>query len=202
MDFYKINVQQRNGAIRIVPEFIVGPTKDIMIRGHEFYAIFDEATNRWSTNVYDVVKIINAELYDTAKAMNGGNMPIDCVVNDLRYFSNGSWKMFKDYISKMEDTYVTLDSKVMYSNSEFTKEDYCSKQLNYQLAKGDHSAWDKLMKTLYDENELRKLEWGIGSIIKGDSRDIQKFFVLYGSAGTGKSTFLKILQYLLFSFHF
>ena len=41
-----------------------------------------------------------------------------------------------------------------------------------------------------------KIEWAIGSIIEGDSKYIQKFMVLYGSAGTGKSTILNIIQRL------
>ena len=45
-------------------------------------------------------------------------------------------------------------------------------------------------------DELAKLEWAIGSIIHGDSKKIQKFIVLYGSAGTGKSTMLNIIQML------
>ena len=44
--------------------------------------------------------------------------------------------------------------------------------------------------------ERKKIEWAIGSVIAGDSVDIQKFIVLYGSAGTGKSTVLNIIQQL------
>ena len=40
------------------------------------------------------------------------------------------------------------------------------------------------------------MEWAVGAIISGDSKKIQKFIVLYGSAGSGKSTFLNILQML------
>ncbi len=36
----------------------------------------------------------------------------------------------------------------------------------------------------------------IGSIVSGDSRKLQKFMVLYGAAGTGKSTILNIVQQL------
>ena len=54
----------------------------------------------------------------------------------------------------------------------------------------------ELMTTLYDEDERRKIEWAIGAVISGDSKSIQKFLVLYGSAGTGKSTVLNIIQKL------
>lgn len=41
-----------------------------------------------------------------------------------------------------------------------------------------------------------KIEWAIGSIVCGESQKLQKFLVLYGAAGTGKSTILNIIQQL------
>ena len=52
------------------------------------------------------------------------------------------------------------------------------------------------MSTLYSKEERHKIEWAIGSIVTGDSKKIQKFMVLYGAAGTGKSTVLNIIQQL------
>ena len=52
------------------------------------------------------------------------------------------------------------------------------------------------MSTLYSETEREKIEWAIGSIVCGDSKKLQKFMVLYGAAGTGKSTVLNIIQQL------
>ena len=52
------------------------------------------------------------------------------------------------------------------------------------------------MSTLYSEEERTKIEWAIGSIVSGDSKKLQKFMVLYGAAGTGKSTVLNIIQEL------
>ena len=79
---------------------------------------------------------------------------------------------------------------------ETKKKDYASKRLPYPLEKGDISAYDKLISTLYSESERHKIEWAIGSIVAGDSKTIQKFIVLYGAAGTGKSTILNIIQML------
>ena len=58
------------------------------------------------------------------------------------------------------------------------------------------SAWDKLISTLYSPEERHKIEWSIGAIVTGDSKHIQKFMVFYGSAGTGKSTILNVIQKL------
>ena len=52
------------------------------------------------------------------------------------------------------------------------------------------------MGTLFDVDELEKLEWALGAIVAGEAKDIQKFIVLYGEGGTGKSTFLNLVQKL------
>ena len=52
------------------------------------------------------------------------------------------------------------------------------------------------MSVLYSPAERHKIEWAIGSIITGDSKDLQKFMVLYGPPGSGKSTVLNIIQQL------
>ena len=97
---------------------------------------------------------------------------------------------------QMRDSFHMLDEKIIFSNTDVNKKDYASKRLPYPLEKGTHDAYDKLMSTLYSEEERRKIEWAIGSIVTGDSKNIQKFMVLYGAAGTGKSTVLNIIQQL------
>lgn len=52
------------------------------------------------------------------------------------------------------------------------------------------------MTTLYSPEERKKIEWAVGAIVNGDSRKIQKFLVLYGPPGSGKSTVLNIVQKL------
>ena len=89
-----------------------------------------------------------------------------------------------------------LDETLVFSNSETNKKDYASKKLSYPLESGSITAYDKLISTLYDEENRHKIEWAIGSIVTGDSKYIQKFMVFYGSAGTGKSTILNIIQEL------
>jgi hypothetical protein len=89
-----------------------------------------------------------------------------------------------------------LDEKLIFSNTPTNKKDYASKRLKYPLEEGTINAYDKLMSTLYSETEREKIEWAIGSIVCGDSKKLQKFMVLYGAAGTGKSTVLNIIQQL------
>ena len=97
---------------------------------------------------------------------------------------------------QMRDSFHMLDDKLIFSNTKTDKKDYASKKLKYPLEAGDLSAYDQLMSTLYSEAERQKIEWAIGSVVCGESKKLQKFMVLYGAAGTGKSTVLNIIQQL------
>jgi energy-coupling factor transporter ATP-binding protein EcfA2 len=97
---------------------------------------------------------------------------------------------------QMRDYYHMLDEKLIFSNAETNKKDYASKRLSYPLEKGGFPAWERLISTLYAKEERHKIEWMIGAIVSGESKKLQKFMVLYGSAGTGKSTILNVIQQL------
>lgn len=195
MDFFQIKTKEnRNGTIEIYPDFIVGRSEDLMIRGGAFYAIWDPEKNLWSTDEYDVQRLVDRELFEYADALKKDGL--SCIVKDLRSFNSSSWNKFRSFVGSISDNSHQLDQNLTFANSEVKKSDYVSKRLPYALADGDTSAWDELIGTLYSDEERAKLEWAIGSIVAGDAKKIQKFIVLYGSAGTGKSTVLDIIQRL------
>ena len=94
----------------------------------------------------------------------------------------------------MSDNAHQLDNNLTFANTEVKKNDYVSRRLPYSLDQGSINAYDELISTLYEPDERAKLEWAIGAIVAGDAKSIQKFIVLYGEAGSGKSTFLNIVQ--------
>ena len=97
-------------------------------------------------------------------------------------------------MSKLNDSAVELDGRIMFANEKIERTDYASHVLPYSLVDGDHSAFDELLDKLYEPAEKEKLLWSIGAIVSGDSRYLQKFVVLYGKSGAGKSTVLNIVQ--------
>lgn len=200
MDFFKIREKatikgkEQNIIIEIYPEFVVGRQSDLMVRGNGFYAIWDESTGLWSTDEYDVAKMVDSELIAYKEAMKNTNDNIK--VKLMSNFSSKSWLDFKNYMTKVADAYHQLDMHLTFANTKVKKKDYVSKQLPYPLEAGKNEAYTEIMQTLYDKEERAKLEWAIGSIVAGDSVDLQKFIVLYGEMGSGKSTFLNILQKL------
>ena len=197
MDFLSIAKQVTKNGIVISPKFKLYPkSTDLMIRGGDFYAIWIEERGLWSTDEQEALQMIDIALQNAAdeyKAKHG----IEPIVLTMRDSDTGMIDKWHRYCQKqMRDSYAPLDEKLIFSNMETTKADYASKRLNYPLEEGPTPAYDKLMSTLYTEEERHKLEWAIGAIVTGDSKKIQKFLVLYGAAGTGKSTVLNIIQQL------
>lgn len=197
MDFYQIKQEYKKDSVYIYPDFKVCRSKDLMVRGKAFYAIWDAERGLWSTDEYDVQRLVDAELRNKL----GDTTSDRYTLRLLSDFSSNSWTQFRNYVTHISDNYHELDEKLAFSNSDIKKEDYCSRRLPYPLEKGSIDAYDKLMDTLYDKEERAKLEWAIGSIIAGDSVNIQKFIVLYGSAGAGKSTVLNIIQKLFAGYY-
>ena len=63
MDFYRIVERSaKNGVIEIYPDFQVCRSQDLMIRGKSFYAIWDEDRGFWSTDEYDVQRLVDKDL--------------------------------------------------------------------------------------------------------------------------------------------
>ena len=196
MDFYNICTRStKKGVLEIYPDFKVRRSRDLMIRGKAFYAIWDEENHLWSTDEYDVQRLVDEELYSYKEELE--KETTDRIrVKSLGNFSSGAWTEFKNYLTKLSDNSHQLDEKVTFANDKIKKTDYVSKFVPYSLEEGDCKAYDKLMGTLYSPDERAKLEWAIGSVISGEAKSIQKFIVLYGEAGAGKSTVLNIIQKL------
>jgi hypothetical protein len=191
MDFFQISTRETRGLREVYPDFVIGRSKDLMVRGRSFYAVWDEGVGLWSRDEYDVQRLVDLELQRHA---DGLGEPAS--VKYMRSFGSNGWNQFRKFMSQISDNSHDLDDNLTFSNTEVKKTDYVSKRLPYALAPGDISAWDELIGVLYNQEERAKLEWAIGAVVSGDSKKIQKFLVLYGPAGTGKSTVLNIIQKL------
>lgn len=197
IDFMKISTRQvKKGVTEIFPKFVLKKSSDLMIRGGDFYAVWNEDTGLWSTDEEDVINMVDAALYEYTKKQE--EHAIDELNTKYMWDSNsGSIDAWHKYCQKqMRDNYHPLDEKIIFGDTKTTKKDYASRTLSYPLRECNISGYEKLMSTLYSPGERKKIEWAIGAVIEGDSKHIQKFMVLYGSAGTGKSTVLNIIQQL------
>ena len=197
IDFLMISTRtNRDGSVEIFPKFVMRPSTDLMIRGRDFYAVWLEDKGIWSTDENDVIRLVDKELHTYAEDYRQ-KYNIIPKVSYMWDADSGVIDRWHKYCQKqLRDNFHMLDEKLIFSNMEPNKKDYASKRLPYPLESGDCPAFKKLMSTLYNEEERIKIEWAIGSIVTGDSKHIQKFMVLYGAAGTGKSTILNIIQKL------
>lgn len=202
LDFFTIATRTtKNGKTEVYPKFIMRKSDDLMIRGGDFYAVWNEDKGLWSTDEQDVITLIDratTKFIDEHKNQFGESVrPL--YMWDAESGMIDSWHKYCQRQSR--DNFTPLDEKLIFSNTETNKKDFASRRLNYPLEAGSIEAWDKLISTLYTEKERHKIEWAIGSIVTGDSKKIQKFMVFYGEAGTGKSTILNVVEKLFDGYH-
>lgn len=197
LDFFTIATRTtKNGKTEVYPKFIMKRSEDLMIRGGDFYAVWIEERGLWSTDEQDVINLVDRE---TTKYIQEHKGQFQDAVRPLYMWDaeSGMIDAWHKYCQRQcRDNYNMLDEKLIFSNTETNKKDFASKRLKYPLEAGGIDAWDKLISTLYTEEERHKIEWAIGAIVTGDSKKIQKFMVFYGEAGTGKSTILNVIQKL------
>ena len=197
IDFLLVATRRlKSGMVEIYPKFIMTNSKDLMIRGRDFYAIWLNHEGRWSTDEQDVIHLID-HLLDEYAIEHSEEFTYGHRIMHMWDAETGMIDIWHRYCQKqMRDSFKMLDENLVFANSTIKKSDYASKRLPYSLEEGNIDSYDRLMSVLYEPSERLKIEWAIGAVVSGDSKKIQKFMVLYGSAGTGKSTILNIIQML------
>ena len=187
MDFYKIVVKEnKDGTLQIRPDWKVGRSKDLMTRGGSFYAVWDESKGLWSTDIYDVQRLVDTDLLQYSNELEAKN-GLTYKVSTLESNSTRLWDEFQRFLRNSGSSSHNLDEKLTFENTEVKKTDYVSRRLPYSLGPGRYNAWDTIVGTLYNEEERAKIEWSIGAVVSGDSKNIQKFLVFYGPPGSQQS---------------
>lgn len=206
-DFFTVELTEKRTAkefsLTIGVEFLVNHrTKDLMVRGGDFYAVWDEEAGMWSKSIQTVIDIVDSALYDARKELKRPERYDRISVLYMKRSSSGTMQKFNTLVQKlMRDNFKPLDEKLVYQNTKVKKTDYVSIRQPYNLEEGDISAYNELFSQLYDDENLEKLEWCVGACVKGDSKRIEKCAVLYGAPGTGKGTYLNNVVQKIFEGH-
>lgn len=197
IDFLMISTRStKRGFVEVYPKFIIKKSSDLMIRGGDFYAIWLEDLGVWSTDEQDALQLIDREL-DNYYEKNKDKFDSSVKVLHMWDSSSGMIDIWHKYCQKqMRDSFHPLDKKLIFLNDKVQKKDYATKRLPYPLEPCEITNYEKLISTLYEPDERAKIEWAIGAMLTGDSKTIQKFMVLYGESGAGKSTILNVMQKL------
>lgn len=198
LDFVKIKskIDDKKKVISVYPSFQVRRSEDLMIKGKTFYAIWDEDAGLWSLDEYRACYLIDREIDIYSQEIHERKPEYDIHPMKLLEYKSRQYAEWQSYCKSMADHFQQLDSDITFLNDDTRKEDYRSKKLNYVFEDIPTPNYDELISTLYDEEERKKIEWAIGSIIAGDSKTIQKFYVFYGEPGSGKSTILTVIKKL------
>lgn len=197
LDFMNIQVKMGKNGTTIKPLFnITVESSDILVKGKTFYGIWDEHHNKWITKFERATKLIDEEIDDFAKKYIGEHPNESVHVEYLREDTNGSAIRFANFVKNKSDCGVTFNNKIIFSDQETKKEDHCTTKAKYAVADGSRENYEKLISTLYAPEERHKLEWLIGAVIAGENLNVQKFGVMYGPPGSGKSTMVEIMYKL------
>ena len=94
MDFYEIKERAlKSGTTEVRPAWRVLRFKDLMIRGKSFYAVYNPETHFWSTDEYDLMRIVDA---DVARRFEEASKRVDGSVW-ARYLGDYDSKTYTDY---------------------------------------------------------------------------------------------------------
>ena len=110
MDFYRVMERQTKNGTEVYPDFVVRPSKDLMVRGGSFYAVWNEAAGLWDTDEYTVQQLIDADLYAHAGKLDG-----KVTVKSLGSYRTNMWQEFRSYIGNLPNSHEELDSVIALS---------------------------------------------------------------------------------------
>lgn len=197
-DFLKVIKNFQRGRYYYKPTFIAKSSiKDLMTRGGEFYAIYDESTGFWTTSKPRAIEIIDDQVRAYVIKDSGEEAMNDPLhgpaILSMADISNHLIEPFDKFCKTMGDCWHPLDQKMLFSNSEVKRTDYATKTLDYPLIETPTPYYDTLCSVLYLPDEREKWEWAVGAMIAGDSSKIQKMIAFYGEPGKGKSTIIDLI---------
>ena len=134
LDFFTIATRTtKNGTTEVYPKFKMKRSEDLMIRGGDFYAIWNEERGLWSTDEQDVIDLVDREITKYIQEHKG---QFNDAVRPLYMWDaeSGMIDTWHKYCQRQcRDYYNVLDEKLIFSNTETNKKDYASKRLNYPL---------------------------------------------------------------------
>ena len=142
LDFLMISTRStKRESTEIYPKFIIKHSKDLMIRGGDFYAVWLEDQGMWSTDEQDALQAIDKELdqyFEENKEHFNGSVRV-LHMWDAESGMIDNWHKYCQ--RQMRDSFHMLDENLIFSNTKVKKTDFASKRLPYPLEKGDISAY-------------------------------------------------------------
>lgn len=198
MDFIRVAYKEnKDGTRTFYPALQAIESQDLVIRGGQFAAVWDETTGLYNRSIAQTPALIDRWF---AKQCGEQLRPGD-TIKKVREFENQIFNRFLALTRSLGDIGPELDQKIVFADQAPTKADGATFKMPYSLSTAPHPAWDELCTVLYGDQERLKFEYGIGSVLTGASLRLQKGYVFFGDPGTGKSTIMDVIE-ALFEGHF
>lgn len=195
LDFVSINKIETKSGFILQPELSVISRDCLMTRGHSFYAVWDFETGTWTFDELRVPILINILVQEAFNDLPEHEKAFT-TISDIGRFRTSEWSSFKAYCKQLPDKARDLDIEVTFANENPPREAYRARKLPYELSNKPARSYRKLVSVLYDPEELEKLEWAVGLCLCGEQSLVHKFISIFGGSGTGKSTYLSIIDSL------
>src|SRR5690606_2322004 len=109
------------GTTTVKPQWRVTRTKDLLVKGKAFYAVYNDETGLWSDDPYTVVEMVDALVWARYNELKdrGEEGLIPELASD---FESGVWTAFGRYCYNLPSSLVQLDSDVTFANQEVSRE--------------------------------------------------------------------------------
>lgn len=191
MDFIRVGIKEnKDGGRELFPALLALESQDLVIRGGQFQAIWDEDTGLYSRTLSHVPDIIDRAFSKmVAEEYREGD-----IVKKMRNFDNQLFNKLLSLMRNIGDMGPELDQRLVFADEFPSKSDAATFRMPYSLSDAPTPAWDTICEKLYGPERV-KFEWAIGSILTGAAAtQIQKFYVFFGPPGSGKSTIMDIIE--------
>lgn len=196
LDFITLVTRKKSKDVyEVEPSVKIKRSKDLIVKGGDWNACWDSEANMWTTDWYRFIDIVDGIVSDYIPPSDNPGVTIT-----KKYFSdanNGTAKKAIEAFKMFPKIDHALDREVTFKSEEVTKRDYRSRRLPYDPEDIPTPWYDKLMSTIWTDEDRQMVEWCMGAILTGEAKNIQKFLVMYGDPGSGKSTTIKIFRKLL-----
>lgn len=193
--FYKvisITNPRSKDDVKVMPVFDLTNTEDIVVKGGDFYAFWDERMGQWNTNRKLLFRRMNSDCYALAEKLTqeGKNVSLELAST----VGTQPYRNFISYLTYVDMENVEFNKKIIFLSDEVQKSDYSTTRLSYDPKPGSTEAFDELLDKLYSKPEKDKILWFMGCLLSGENKRVEKFMYLYGGKGTGKGTVIKIFK--------
>ena len=141
-NFYKIvALSKKKDEVHVLPQFNTYSTDNLMIRGNDFYSVYDRDSGLWVKDQDVAIRMIDEDIRKKAYEVKE-EFPDSKVISE--YMNNdtfNSMKRFKSIVKKiLKDSYHDLDSRIVQKSESTELKDYATKKLPYDIKEGSIDA--------------------------------------------------------------